>query len=73
MCNGKGSITAPNGVITIYAKFDSDDLLNAKVKAGCKLEAKWPKDYGAIYFGENNCLYDSRGNASLRILVEKIC
>ncbi|KUM57957.1 hypothetical protein ACN42_g9213 [Penicillium freii] len=51
-----GDITA-----TIYAQFDGDDKTDYKVTPGCKLEASWPRAYGDVYFGVNNCLYDSTG------------
>lgn len=51
-----GDITA-----TIYAQFNGDDKTDYKVTPGCKLEASWPRAYGDVYFGANNCLYDSTG------------
>lgn len=51
-----GDITA-----TIYAQFNGDDKTDYKVTPGCKLQATWPRSYGDVYFGANNCLYDSTG------------
>lgn len=51
----------PNNTATIYAGF-SGDSSQYKVQAGCKLSAVWPHNYGDIYFGADNCLYDSQGN-----------
>ncbi|KAJ5405448.1 hypothetical protein N7465_006732 [Penicillium sp. CMV-2018d] len=46
---------------TIYAQFDGDDKTDYKVTPGCKVEASWPRAYGDVYFGANNCLYDTTG------------
>ncbi|KGO46959.1 hypothetical protein PEX1_041720 [Penicillium expansum] len=51
-----GDITA-----TIYAQFNGEDKTDYKVTPGCKLQATWPRSYGDVYFGANNCLYDSTG------------
>ncbi|KAJ5606920.1 hypothetical protein N7537_003539 [Penicillium hordei] len=48
---------------TIYAKFDGDNTLNAKVTPGCKLMASWPRDYGDLDFTDN-CLKDRSGDYS---------
>ncbi|KAJ5613080.1 hypothetical protein N7510_006274 [Penicillium lagena] len=50
-----------NSTATIYAKFNGDDKTDYNVVPGCKLEAVWPRNYGDIYFGADNCLYDSTG------------
>ncbi|KAJ5826170.1 hypothetical protein N7474_003308 [Penicillium riverlandense] len=50
-----------NSTATIYAKFNGDDKTDYKVVPGCKLDAVWPRNYGDIYFGNDNCLYDSTG------------
>ncbi|KAE8423032.1 hypothetical protein BDV36DRAFT_290842 [Aspergillus pseudocaelatus] len=47
--------------VNIYARFDGSSN-KEKAKPGCKLEgASWESSYGDIYFGEDNCLYDSKG------------
>jgi hypothetical protein len=50
-----------DSVATIYAQFDGDNKTGYKVVPGCKLEASWPRAYGDVYFGADNCLYDSTG------------
>ncbi|KAJ5189550.1 hypothetical protein N7472_008564 [Penicillium cf. griseofulvum] len=50
-----------DSVTTIYAQFDGDNKTSYKVVPGCKLEASWPRAYGDVYFGADNCLYDSTG------------
>lgn len=47
---------------TIYAKFDGSDTIHQNVSPGCKLEASWPRTYGDIYYGADDCLYDSNGS-----------
>ncbi|KAH0565466.1 hypothetical protein GP486_001147 [Trichoglossum hirsutum] len=46
---------------TIYAKFDVNVTIAGDVTPGCELNARWPSNYGDIYFGEDNCLYDGEG------------
>ncbi|KAJ5513232.1 hypothetical protein N7463_002784 [Penicillium fimorum] len=50
-----------DSVATIYAQFDGDNKTGYKVVPGCKLQASWPRSYGDVYFGADNCLYDSTG------------
>ncbi|KAJ5164452.1 uncharacterized protein N7500_006282 [Penicillium coprophilum] len=50
-----------DSVATIYAQFDGDNKTSYKVVPGCKLQATWPRAYGDVYFGADNCLYDSTG------------
>ncbi|KAJ5835885.1 hypothetical protein N7447_001911 [Penicillium robsamsonii] len=50
-----------DSVATIYAQFDGDNKTGYKVVPGCKLQASWPRAYGDVYFGADNCLYDSTG------------
>ncbi|CAL5868266.1 uncharacterized protein PFLUO_LOCUS2490 [Penicillium psychrofluorescens] len=50
-----------NSTATIYANFNGDDKTDFNVVPGCKLDAVWPRNYGDIYFGADNCLYDSTG------------
>lgn len=44
---------------TIFAGFDGSNTAEPTVSPTCKLSAFWPKSYGDIYYGEDNCLYDS--------------
>ncbi|KAJ5959353.1 uncharacterized protein N7479_006503 [Penicillium vulpinum] len=46
---------------TIFARFEGAVKTSYKVVPGCKLVAQWPRAYGDIYFGADNCLYDSTG------------
>ncbi|KAJ5167600.1 uncharacterized protein N7482_003194 [Penicillium canariense] len=50
-----------NTSATIYAQFDGSDKLDYMVVPRCVLNATWPRSYGDVYFGQNNCLYDSTG------------
>ncbi|KAI5460660.1 hypothetical protein BGZ63DRAFT_405123 [Mariannaea sp. PMI_226] len=52
----------PTSKVTIYAKFPGDNTADYLVSPGCELQAELPSDYGDVYFGEDNCLYDSSGN-----------
>jgi hypothetical protein len=45
----------------ILSGFDANDNTIGYVTAGCELSANWPANYGDIYFGADNCLYDSSG------------
>ncbi|KAG6825126.1 hypothetical protein H0H92_004618 [Tricholoma furcatifolium] len=56
-----GSVSVDSGSATIYARFNGGDSADQYVTAGCRLDATWPSDYGDIYFGADNCLYDSHG------------
>ena len=48
-----------NSTATIYARFNGQDTTDVNVIPGCELNATWPSNYGDIYFGQDNCLYDS--------------
>ncbi|KAI9853989.1 MAG: hypothetical protein M1813_001598 [Trichoglossum hirsutum] len=52
----------PYSQATIYANFNAGDTVADNVTPGCELSARWPSNYGDVYFGEDNCLYDSGGN-----------
>jgi len=54
----------PQNSATIYAMFDSSNTLAENVQPGCQLDASWPSNYGDVYFGADNCLYDSSGKIS---------
>ncbi|KAI5457676.1 SGNH hydrolase-type esterase domain-containing protein [Mariannaea sp. PMI_226] len=66
-CEGSDALKVTNDqsteetTITIYAKFP-DNTVDYMVTPGCQLEAKFPINYGDIYFGEDNCLYDASNN-----------
>ena len=53
-------IHVDSGSVTIYAKF-SGDKVNKYENSGCVLNAVWPSYYGDIFFGADNCLYDTTG------------
>ncbi|KAI5461766.1 SGNH hydrolase-type esterase domain-containing protein [Mariannaea sp. PMI_226] len=55
----------PTSKATFYAKFPGDNTVDYMVTPGCELHADIPANYGDMYFGEDNCLYDSGGNKVL--------
>ncbi|KAJ7290715.1 hypothetical protein C8J57DRAFT_1611919 [Mycena rebaudengoi] len=55
------SVDAYAGRATIHARFSGSISDKIIVNAGCQLNAKWPVGWGDIYFGADNCLYDSSG------------
>ncbi|KAF9891073.1 hypothetical protein FE257_005008 [Aspergillus nanangensis] len=46
---------------TVYAQFDGSQDLPEMVVAGCELSISWPDNYGDIFWGADDCLYDSDG------------
>ena|SRR5436190_6017779 len=52
-----------NSKTVIYAKFDGGDTTDKNVIPGCQLVATWPRNYGDIFFGADNCLYDAGGTS----------
>ncbi|KAK6821176.1 meiotically up-regulated family-domain-containing protein [Apiospora arundinis] len=60
LCHNKGSVSVNGGSVTIYGRFDGNKG-PVKTWSGCKLNAHWPSAYGDIYYGADNCLYDSKG------------
>ncbi|PVH97993.1 hypothetical protein DM02DRAFT_730159 [Periconia macrospinosa] len=46
----------------IYGNFNPDDHTWGNVNPGCELQARWPGNFGDIYFKADNCLYDASGN-----------
>ncbi|KAK7416701.1 hypothetical protein QQX98_005027 [Neonectria punicea] len=59
--SGKGSpVDINNGQATIHARF-SGNTNPFNENSGCILNAQWPQHYGDIYYGNDNCLYDSKG------------
>ncbi|KAK7984435.1 hypothetical protein PG989_011837 [Apiospora arundinis] len=59
LCHNKGSASVNGGSVTIYGRFDGNKG-PVKTWSGCKLNAHWPSAYGDIYYGADNCLYDSK-------------
>ncbi|KAF4446782.1 DUTPase [Fusarium albosuccineum] len=62
-CAGKGKggpVRINNGQTRIHARF-SGNKNPFNENSGCYLNARWPQHYGDIYFGADNCLYDSKG------------
>ncbi|CAO3640841.1 unnamed protein product [Cunninghamella echinulata] len=59
-CHGgsKASINGDSAVI--FAQYNGNDK-NTVSKPQCVLNARWPSNYGDVYFGDNNCLYDASG------------
>ncbi|KAF4467818.1 hypothetical protein FALBO_5308 [Fusarium albosuccineum] len=60
--NVASSPDEPYSTILILSGFDSSLDNHMHAKATCQLQARWPADYGDIYFGEDGCLYDSGSN-----------
>jgi hypothetical protein len=58
------SVDAYAGRATIHARFSGSISDKIIVNAGCQLNAKWPVGWGDIYFGADNCLYDSSGTVN---------
>lgn len=52
----------PYGTALILSGFDSSNDNHLHVSATCQLQARWPADYGDIFFGPDGCLYDSGNN-----------
>ncbi|KAL9563853.1 hypothetical protein ACKAV7_012025 [Fusarium commune] len=48
--------------VLILSGFDSSNDNHLHAKPTCQLQARWPANYGDIYFGEDGCLYDSQSN-----------
>nr|CEG05485.1 unnamed protein product [Fusarium clavum] len=58
--NGKGSPVQINGGSTkVHARFSGNND-PFEENSGCILNAEWPQHYGDIYFGADNCLYESQ-------------
>jgi hypothetical protein len=51
----------PYSTADILSGFNNTDQNSLKATATCQLNARWPANYGDVYFG-NGCLYDSSGN-----------
>ncbi|KAJ5471154.1 hypothetical protein N7530_008511 [Penicillium desertorum] len=43
---------------TLYGRFDGENTSEATVKAKCKITFSWPKWWGDIYYGADDCMYD---------------
>ncbi|CAO3651625.1 unnamed protein product [Cunninghamella echinulata] len=59
-CHSSTRASFNGGSAIIFSKYNGS-YKNDEPKPGCVLVADWPKNYGSIYFGENNCLSDSNG------------
>ncbi|KAJ3481226.1 hypothetical protein NLG97_g7875 [Lecanicillium saksenae] len=53
-------IEIDTGSAEFQAKFPGDTKPDVAVP-GCLATFSWPSNYGDIYFGADNCLYDSNG------------
>lgn len=47
---------------TILASFDESQWYAPMLPPGCQLNARWPRNYGQVFFGADNCLYDASSN-----------
>lgn len=61
-CSDSGKAPITTGAI-IYAKFDGNNH-KPVVTPGCKLIATFPSNYGDIYYGADDCLYDATGTCN---------
>ncbi|KAL6405177.1 glycoside hydrolase family 18 protein [Ilyonectria robusta] len=52
----------PYSTALILSGFDSSVDNHLHALATCQLQARWPANYGDVYFGEDGCLYDSESN-----------
>ncbi|KAH7013886.1 hypothetical protein EDB80DRAFT_836102, partial [Ilyonectria destructans] len=52
----------PYSTALILSGFDSSVDNHLHALATCQLQARWPANYGDVYFGEDGCLYDSQSN-----------
>ncbi|XP_055330794.1 uncharacterized protein LOC129583105 [Paramacrobiotus metropolitanus] len=57
-CSGKGLDVSPP--ITVWGRLEGGK--GQKTKAGCKKEFHWPSNYGEVFYGADNCLYDAKSN-----------
>ncbi|KAH7237867.1 meiotically up-regulated gene family-domain-containing protein [Fusarium solani] len=55
----------PYSTALILSGFNSSDDNHLHAMATCKLQARWPANYGDIYYGADGCLYDSGSNKIL--------
>ncbi|KAN0070384.1 hypothetical protein V8E54_011253 [Elaphomyces granulatus] len=52
----------PYSTTLILSGYDSSDPYSPQQSAKCELQARWPANYGDVYFGADGCLYDSNSN-----------
>jgi hypothetical protein len=52
----------PYSTALILSGYDSSDPYSPQQSAKCELQARWPANYGDVYFGADGCLYDSKSN-----------
>ena len=59
LCQSDGAAPISSGA-TVYGRFDGN---NPKpiVTPGCKIIVNFPSSYGDIYYGVDDCIYDSTG------------
>lgn len=57
---GPNSISNDAGAARFFAGFDSSNTAELS-SPSCELDAIWPTNYGDIYFGADDCLYDAQG------------
>ena len=61
-----------DGSATFYARFSGS--IDAEYEnSGCILDATWPSNYGDIFFGADNCLYDMTGKYLHDFLRIQLC
>ena len=58
-CHDSGPCPIKPGA-KIYAKFDGTNN-SPMVTPGCVLIAQFPSNYGDVFYGADDCLYDSTG------------
>ncbi|KAJ7430416.1 hypothetical protein B0H11DRAFT_2381973 [Mycena galericulata] len=54
------SVPVAGGAATIFARFDGNNHDSTNIP-GCQLNAQWNPNFGDIFFGDDNCLYDATG------------
>ncbi|KAI9301495.1 hypothetical protein BJ944DRAFT_243218 [Cunninghamella echinulata] len=59
-CHGSPRASFNGDSAIIFTKYNDTDK-NDEYKPGCVLVAQWLRNYGDINFGEDNCLYNSKG------------
>jgi hypothetical protein len=49
----------PYSTALILSGYNSSDFWSSQQLGKCELQARWPANYGDVYFGVDGCLYDS--------------
>ena len=52
----------PYSTADILSGFNNTDQNSLKAMPTCQLNARWPANYGDVFFEDDGCLYDSSGN-----------